>query len=96
MPWVRGYVDFRKNDFKKGINIKFHTPKFYTREGSALLDVVHVFVPYEDFIEKRVKVWLDGYQTNYSRDGYFSDPLCENFEYWNFNFQPEVEKFQLI
>ena len=96
LPWVRGYVDFRKNDFKKGINIKFHTPKFYTREGSALLDVVHVFVPYEDFIEKRVKVWLDGYQTNYSRDGYFSDPLCENFEYWNFNFQPEVEKFQLI
>ena len=61
-----------------------------------LLDVVHVFVPYEDFIEKRVKVWLDGYQTNYSRDGYFSDPLCENFKYWNFNFQPEVEKFQLI
>ena len=49
---------------------------------------MHVFVPYEDFIEKRVKVWLDGYQTNYSRDGYFSDPLCENFEYWNFNFQP--------
>ena len=96
LPWVRGYVDFRKNDFKKGINIKFHTPKFYTREGSALLDVVHVFVPYEDFIEKRVKVWLDGYQTNYSRVGYFSDPLCENFEYWNFNFQPEVEKFQLI
>ena len=96
LPWVRGYVWFNKNDFKKGINIKFHTPKFYTREGSALLDVVHVFVPYEDFIEKRVKVWLDGYQTNYSRDGYFSDPLCENFEYWNFNFQPEVEKFQLI
>ena len=96
LPWVRGYVDFRKNDFKKGINIKFHTPKFYTREGSALLDVVHVFVPYEDFIEKRVKVWLDGYQTNYSRDGYFSDPLCENFKYWNFNFQSEVEKFQLI
>ena len=27
LPWVRGYVDFRKNDFKKGINIKFHTPK---------------------------------------------------------------------
>ena len=96
LPWVRGYVDFRKNDFKKGINIKFHTPKFYTREGSALLDVVHVFVPYEDFIEKRVKVWLDGYHTNYSRDGYFSDPLCENFKYWNFNFQPEVEKFQLV
>jgi len=96
LPWVRGYVDFRKNDFKKGINIKFHTPKFYTREGSALLDVVHVFVPYEDFIEKRVKVWLDGYQTNYSRDGYFSDPLSENFEYWEFNFQPEVEKFQLV
>ena len=82
MPWVRGYVDFRKNDFKKGINIKFQKKQ--------------VFVPYEDFIEKRVKVWLDGYQTNYSRDGYFSDPLCENFEYWNFNFQPEVEKFQLI
>ena len=96
LPWVRGYVDFRKNDFKKGINIKFHTPKFYTREGSALLDVVHVFVPYEDFIEKRVKVWLDGYCTNYCRDGYFSDPLCENFKYWNFNFQSEVEKFQLI
>ena len=85
-----------KNDFKKGINIKFHTRKFYTREGSALLDVVHVFVPYEDFIEKRVKVWLDGYQTNYSRDGYFSDPLSDNFEYWDFNFQPEVEKFQLV
>ena len=82
LPWVRGYVDFRKNDFKKGINIKFQKKQ--------------VFVPYEDFIEKRVKVWLDGYQTNYSRDGYFSDPLCENFEYWNFNFQPEVEKFQLI
>ena len=82
LPWVRGYVDFRKNDFKKGINIKFEKKQ--------------VFVPYEDFIEKRVKVWLDGYQTNYSRDGYFSDPLCENFEYWNFNFQPEVEKFQLI
>ena len=55
-----------------------------------------VFVPYEDFIEKRVKVWLDGYQTNYSRDGWFSDPLCENFEDWDFNFQPEVEKFQLV
>ena len=82
LPWVRGYVDFRKNDFKKGINIKFQKKQ--------------VFVPYEDFIEKRVKVWLDGYQTNYSRDGYFSDPLCENFKYWNFNFQPEVEKFQLI
>ena len=82
LPWVRGYVDFRKNDFKKGINIKFEKKQ--------------VFVPYEDFIEKRVKVWLDGYQTNYSRDGYFSDPLCENFKYWNFNFQPEVEKFQLI
>ena len=82
LPWVRGYLDFRKNDFKKGINIKFQKKQ--------------VFVPYEDFIEKRVKVWLDGYQTNYSRDGYFSDPLCENFEYWNFNFQPEVEKFQLI
>ena len=82
LPWVRGYVDFRKNDFKKGINIKFQKKQ--------------VFVPYEDFIEKRVKVWLDGYQTNYSRDGYFSDPLCENFEYWNLNFQPEVEKFQLI
>ena len=82
LPWVRGYVDFRKNDFKKGINIKFQKKQ--------------VFVPYEDFIEKRVKVWLDGYHTNYSRDGYFSDPLCENFKYWNFNFQPEVEKFQLI
>ena len=82
LPWVRGYVDFRKNDFKKGINIKFQKKQ--------------VFVPYEDFIEKRVKVWLDGYYTNYSRDGYFSDPLCENFEYWNFNFQPEVEKFQLV
>ena len=82
LPWVRGYVDFRKNDFKKGINIKFQKKQ--------------VFVPYEDFIEKRVKVWLDGYQTNYSRDGYFSDPLCENFKYWNFNFQPEVEKFQLV
>ena len=82
LPWVRGYVDFRKNDFKKGINIKFQKKQ--------------VFVPYEDFIEKRVKVWLDGYQTNYSRDGYFSDPLSENFEYWEFNFQPEVEKFQLI
>ena len=31
-----------------------------------------------------------------SRDGYFSDPLSENFEYWEFNFQPEVEKFQLV
>ena len=82
LPWVRGYVDFRKNDFKKGINIKFQKKQ--------------VFVPYEDFIEKRVKVWLDGYCTNYCRDGYFSDPLCENFKYWNFNFQPEVEKFQLI
>lgn len=82
LPWVRGYVDFRKNDFKKGINIKFQKKQ--------------VFVPYEDFIEKRVKVWLDGYHTNYSRDGYFSDPLCENFKYWNFNFQPEVEKFQLV
>ena len=82
LPWVRGYVDFRKNDFKKGINIKFQKKQ--------------VFVPYEDFIEKRVKVWLDGYYTNYSRDGYFSDPLCENFKYWNFNFQPEVEKFQLV
>ena len=82
LPWVRGYVDFRKNDFKKGINIKFEKKQ--------------VFVPYEDFIEKRVKVWLDGYQTNYSRDGYFSDPLSENFEYWEFNFQPEVEKFQLV
>jgi len=82
LPWVRGYVDFRKNDFKKGINIKFEKKQ--------------VFVPYEDFIEKRVKVWLDGYCTNYCRDGYFSDPLCENFKYWNFNFQPEVEKFQLI
>ena len=82
LPWVRGYVDFRKNDFKKGINIKFQKKQ--------------VFVPYEDFIEKRVKVWLDGYQTNYSRDGYFSDPLSENFEYWEFNFQPEVEKFQLV
>ena len=82
LPWVRGYVDFRKNDFKKGINIKFEKKQ--------------VFVPYEDFIEKRVKVWLDGYCTNYCRDGYFSDPLCENFKYWNFNFQSEVEKFQLI
>ena len=82
LPWVRGYVDFRKNDFKKGINIKFQKKQ--------------VFVPYEDFIEKRVKVWLDGYQTNYSRDGWFSDPLCENFEDWDFNFQPEVEKFQLV
>ena len=82
LPWVRGYVDFRKNDFEKGINIKFQKKQ--------------VFVPYEDFIEKRVKVWLDGYHTNYSRDGYFSDPLCENFKYWNFNFQPEVEKFQLV
>ena len=87
LPWVRGYVDFRKNDFKKGINIKFISSKFQKKQ---------VFVPYEDFIEKRVKVWLDGYQTNYSRDGYYSDPLCENFKYWNFNFQPEVEKFQLI
>ena len=41
LPWVRGYVDFRKNDFKKGINIKFQKKQ--------------VFVPYEDFIEKRVK-----------------------------------------
>ena len=82
LPWVRGYVDFRKNDFKKGINIKFQKKQ--------------VFVPYEDFIEKRVKVWLDGYQTNYSRDGYFSNPLSENFKYWEFNFQPEVEKFQLV
>ena len=88
-------VDFRKNDFKKGITIKFYTRKFYTREGTRD-DVLFVFVPYEDFIEKRVKVWLDGYCTNYCRDGYFSDPLCENFKYWNFNFQPEVEKFQLI
>ena len=72
-------------------NIK-HTLNFI-RKRFCSFDVVHVFVPYEDFIEKRVKVWLDGYQTNYSRDGWFSDPLCENFEYWNFNFQPEVKNF---
>ena len=82
LPWVRGYVHMDKNDFKKGINIKFHTR--------------NVFVPYEDFIEKQVKVWLDGFCTNYSRDGWFSDPLCESFEDWDFNFQPEVEKFQLV
>ena len=81
LPWVRGYVHMDKNDFKKGINIKFHTR--------------NVFVPYEDFIEKQVKVWLDGFCTNYSRDGWFSDPLCKSFEDWDFNFQPEVEKFQL-
>ena len=82
LPWVRGYVHMDKNDFKKGINIKFHTR--------------NVFVPYEDFIEKQVKVWLDGFCTNYSRDGWFSDPLCKSFEDWDFNFQPEVEKFQLV
>lgn len=82
LPWVRGYVHMDKNDFKKGINIKFHTR--------------NVFVPYEDFIEKRVTVWLDGFCTNYSRDGWFSNPLCESFEDWDFNFQPEVEKFQLV
>ena len=95
LPWVTGYVDFRKNDFKKGITIKFYTRKFYTREGTRD-DVLFVFVPYEDFIEKQVKVWLDGFCTNYSRDGWFSDPLCESFEDWDFNFQPEVEKFQLV
>lgn len=82
LPWVRGYVHMDKNDFKKGINIKF--------------DTRNVFVPYEDFIEKRVTVWLDGFCTNYSRDGWFSNPLSENFEDWDFNFQPEVEKFQLV
>ena len=82
LPWVRGYVHMDKNDFKKGINIKF--------------DTRNVFVPYEDFIEKRVTVWLDGFCTNYSRDGWFSNPLSESFEDWDFNFQPEVEKFQLV
>ena len=44
LPWVRGYVDFRKNDFKKGITIKFYTRKFYTREALETMFCLSLFL----------------------------------------------------
>lgn len=95
LPWVSGYLDFRKNDFESGITLScFSRYREYTDLQTDQL--VDIFISYEDFIDKEVKVFLDGHMTDHSRDGYFSEPLSDNFKYWGFNFQPEVEKFKLV